>query len=183
MHSPQLDVIASYGGNDRSIKDGFSFVRTNCFGTNVLCDVARRVGVERFLHIYNESAVQRAFLSARWFIKVMNVYYGTLHFIITGGLLMWVYLRRHEHYRQYRRLMAHWHAAMPGARFGGHAVVRRDRDDWDDRGGGKTLDIGREGTHRVRLAAIHQGQQHGGHQEHARGTLELRRQGRPGSGR
>jgi dTDP-glucose 4,6-dehydratase len=36
---------------DRSIKDGYSFVRTNCFGTNVLCDVARQVGVERFLHI------------------------------------------------------------------------------------------------------------------------------------
>ncbi len=36
---------------DRSIKDGYSFVRTNCFGTNVLCDVAMRVGVQRFLHI------------------------------------------------------------------------------------------------------------------------------------
>ena len=36
---------------DRSIKDGFSFVRTNCDGTNVLCDVALRVGVQRFLHI------------------------------------------------------------------------------------------------------------------------------------
>ena len=36
---------------DRSIKDGFSFVRTNCFGTNVLCDVARRIGIERFVHI------------------------------------------------------------------------------------------------------------------------------------
>ena len=36
---------------DRSIKDGYSFVRTNCFGTNVLCDVARQVGVERFVHI------------------------------------------------------------------------------------------------------------------------------------
>jgi len=36
---------------DRSIKDGYSFVRTNCFGTNVLCDVARQVGVQRFLHI------------------------------------------------------------------------------------------------------------------------------------
>jgi hypothetical protein len=35
----------------------------------------------------------------------MNVYYGTLHFIITGGLLWWVYLRRHEHYRQYRNLL------------------------------------------------------------------------------
>ena len=35
----------------------------------------------------------------------MNVYYGTLHFIITAGLLLWVYLRRHEHYRQYRNLL------------------------------------------------------------------------------
>ena len=36
---------------DRSIKDPYAFVRTNCFGTNVLCDVARRVGVQKFLHI------------------------------------------------------------------------------------------------------------------------------------
>ena len=36
---------------DRSIADPYAFVRTNCFGTNVLCDVARQVGVERFLHI------------------------------------------------------------------------------------------------------------------------------------
>ena len=36
---------------DRSIKDGSAFVRTNCTGTNVLCDVANQVGVERFLHI------------------------------------------------------------------------------------------------------------------------------------
>ena len=36
---------------DRSIKDGYSFVRTNCYGTNVLCDVALRVGIERFVHI------------------------------------------------------------------------------------------------------------------------------------
>ena len=36
---------------DRSIVDPYAFVRTNCFGTNVLCDVANRVGVGRFLHI------------------------------------------------------------------------------------------------------------------------------------
>lgn len=36
---------------DRSILDPYAFVTTNCFGTNVLCDVARRVGVQRFLHI------------------------------------------------------------------------------------------------------------------------------------
>ena len=36
---------------DRSIVNPDAFVRTNCDGTNVLCDVARHVGVERFLHI------------------------------------------------------------------------------------------------------------------------------------
>jgi len=36
---------------DRSIVSPDEFVRTNCDGTNVMCDVARRVGVERFVHI------------------------------------------------------------------------------------------------------------------------------------
>ncbi len=36
---------------DRSIASPDQFVRTNCDGTNVLCDVATRVGVERFLHV------------------------------------------------------------------------------------------------------------------------------------
>jgi hypothetical protein len=36
---------------------------------------------------------------------LLNVYYGTLHFAITAALLLWVYLRRHEHYRQYRNLL------------------------------------------------------------------------------
>jgi len=36
---------------DRSIVDPDTFVRTNCLGTNVMCDVARNIGVERFLHI------------------------------------------------------------------------------------------------------------------------------------
>ena len=36
---------------DRSITGPDAFVRTNCDGTNVMCDVARTIGVERFLHI------------------------------------------------------------------------------------------------------------------------------------
>jgi dTDP-glucose 4,6-dehydratase len=61
--SDQDVVLASMDGHDavvhfaaethvdRSIKDPYAFVRTNCFGTNVLCDVARQVGVSRFVHI------------------------------------------------------------------------------------------------------------------------------------
>ena len=36
---------------DRSLLDPDVFVRTNCTGTHVLCDAARRAGVERFLHV------------------------------------------------------------------------------------------------------------------------------------
>ncbi len=36
---------------DRSIVDPYAFVHTNVFGTNVLCDVARRLEVGRFVHI------------------------------------------------------------------------------------------------------------------------------------
>jgi len=36
---------------DRSIASPDEFVHTNCDGTNVMCDVARRVGLDRFLHI------------------------------------------------------------------------------------------------------------------------------------
>lgn len=36
---------------DRSLLDPDVFVRTNCTGTNVMCDEARNAGVERFLHV------------------------------------------------------------------------------------------------------------------------------------
>jgi dTDP-glucose 4,6-dehydratase len=48
------DVVVHFAAEthvDRSIVDPYAFVHTNCFGTNVLCDAARRVGVERFVHI------------------------------------------------------------------------------------------------------------------------------------
>ena len=36
---------------DRSISGPDEFVRTNCFGTNVVMDTARRLGIERVIHI------------------------------------------------------------------------------------------------------------------------------------
>jgi dTDP-glucose 4,6-dehydratase len=48
------DVVVHFAAEshvDRSITGPDAFVRTNCDGTNVMCDVARIVGVERFVHI------------------------------------------------------------------------------------------------------------------------------------
>ena len=51
---PGHDVVVHFAAEshvDRSIEDPYAFVHTNVFGTNVLCDVARRSDIERFVHI------------------------------------------------------------------------------------------------------------------------------------
>jgi dTDP-glucose 4,6-dehydratase len=48
------DVVVHFAAEshvDRSIASADEFVHTNCDGTNVMCDVARRTGVQRFVHI------------------------------------------------------------------------------------------------------------------------------------
>lgn len=51
---PGHDAVVHFAAEshvDRSITDPGAFVRTNCDGTNTLCDVARTCGLERFVHI------------------------------------------------------------------------------------------------------------------------------------
>jgi len=60
---------------------------------------------EQHVWIFHEQAIQQAFLASHWFIRVMNIYYGTLHFVITVGLLIWLYRKRHHAYRPMRNLL------------------------------------------------------------------------------
>jgi dTDP-glucose 4,6-dehydratase len=51
---PGHDAVVHFAAEshvDRSIVSPDAFVRTNCSGTNVLCEVARQTGVDRFLHV------------------------------------------------------------------------------------------------------------------------------------
>lgn len=51
---PGHDAVVHFAAEshvDRSLLDPDVFVRTNCSGTNVMCDIATREGVERFVHI------------------------------------------------------------------------------------------------------------------------------------
>ena len=47
----QVVHFAAESHVDRSIAGPDAFVHTNCFGTNVLCDIARQLDIERFLHV------------------------------------------------------------------------------------------------------------------------------------
>lgn len=66
----------------------------------------RLVDWERALHLYNEHAWQQAFLHATWIVRVLNIYYGTLHFFVTGAVLVWMYRHRYSAYRTARTLLA-----------------------------------------------------------------------------
>ena len=51
---PGHDAVVHFAAEshvDRSLLDPDVFVRTNCSGTNVMCDIAAQVGVDRFVHI------------------------------------------------------------------------------------------------------------------------------------
>ena len=47
----QVVHFAAESHVDRSISGPDAFVHTNCDGTNVMCDVARQLDIERFLHV------------------------------------------------------------------------------------------------------------------------------------
>ena len=63
------------------------------------------VSWEKSLHIFVEQPIQEVFLGWQWFLKLWNIYYGTLHFAITAGLLIWIFLRRQESYKKFRNLL------------------------------------------------------------------------------
>jgi hypothetical protein len=66
---------------------------------------------EEWLHVYNEEAVQQAFLGARGFIRFWNVYYGTAHFVVTAAALIWLFRRRPARYALWRNTLA-WTTAL-----------------------------------------------------------------------
>ncbi|MGH9166161.1 MAG: phosphatase PAP2 family protein [Acidimicrobiales bacterium] len=64
------------------------------------------VGVERLLGSFHEETVQEWFLGWRGFISFWNVYYGTAHFVVTVGVLVWLFRRQPVRYPLWRNTLA-----------------------------------------------------------------------------
>lgn len=58
--------------------------------------------LENLFAIDVELAINRAVAGVNWLAVGANYYYATLHFIVTIGVLVWLYIRRPEHYRPLR---------------------------------------------------------------------------------
>jgi len=61
---------------------------------------------ERAVGLYHEETIQRLFLGVRPLVKAFNVYYGSAHFLVTAGVLAWLFVRHPDRYPRWRWSLA-----------------------------------------------------------------------------
>jgi len=65
------------------------------------------IRVERAVGLFHESTIQHFFLHAgRTFMEFWNLFYGTFHFIVTTGALIYIFRRFPERYARWRNTLA-----------------------------------------------------------------------------
>ncbi len=64
------------------------------------------IHLERLVGLYHEESIQRLFLGTRPLVKALNVYYGTAHFVVTAGILIWLFIRHPDRYPRWRWALA-----------------------------------------------------------------------------
>jgi hypothetical protein len=61
--------------------------------------------LEHGLHLNIELSINRLFTHVHWLGVGADYYYSTLHFVLTIGVLVWLYIRHPDRYVFYRRLI------------------------------------------------------------------------------
>ena len=64
------------------------------------------IKLERAVGLYHEESIQRLFLGVRPVMKAFNVYYGSAHFLVTAGVLAWLFVRHPDRYPRWRWSLA-----------------------------------------------------------------------------
>ncbi len=72
--------------------------------------IARRHGrsvqhLQDLLHLNFELSVNHFVARTEWLAQIMNYYYATLHFIVTIGVMVWLFVRRPHIYRGARTVL------------------------------------------------------------------------------
>ena len=64
------------------------------------------VRIERAVGLFHEESIQQWFLGWRSFIQFWNLYYGTFHFVVTAGCIVWLFRRFPDKYVRWRTTLA-----------------------------------------------------------------------------
>ena len=93
----------------------YSWTR-NLFGSNKIAadgipdqaftNAVRVIRAGDALNLFHEEAIQAWFLPYKWFIQFWNTWYGTMHFIVTLGVFILLFLKRRDVFPQWRNTLA-----------------------------------------------------------------------------
>ena len=64
------------------------------------------IRIERDLGLYHEQRIQHWFIGWHSFVQFWNVFYGTFHFAVTAGCIIWLFMRFPETYVKWRTTLA-----------------------------------------------------------------------------
>lgn len=87
----------------------YSSVR-NLFGsasvgtTRALRNAEIVIDIEEAIWLYVEADIQAWFLDLGWFLRTWNIFYGTLHFVVTAFAMIWLYRRHPSDYPRLRTI-------------------------------------------------------------------------------
>jgi hypothetical protein len=70
--------------------------------SEALENAERVIDIEQAMSLFFEEDLQSLFLDQEWFLWFSNIFYGTFHFGVTIGALVWLFWRFPAHYRPWR---------------------------------------------------------------------------------
>ena len=62
------------------------------------------IAFEKAIGMFHEQTIQRWFLDTPW-IPFFNIFYGTAHFIVTLGVLIWLFVKRRPWFGRWRSML------------------------------------------------------------------------------
>jgi membrane-associated phospholipid phosphatase len=82
-----------------------SISSTPAAADNALLNAERVIDVERFFGLFFEEGLQEAFLDNEAFIRFWNIFYGSLHFVVTIFAMVWTYVKYPWRYSLWRNTL------------------------------------------------------------------------------
>jgi hypothetical protein len=85
----------------------YTFVR-NQFGSaavgvqHAYTNAVRVIDLEKALGLFHEATIQGWFLGMPWFLRLINIFYGSFHFVVTAAVLVWLAARHPRDYPTWR---------------------------------------------------------------------------------
>ncbi len=85
-----------------TIRNQFGSAIGGTIRVQALHNAERVIDFERALNLFHEQWIQQQFIASVWFIRFWNIFYGSLHFAVTLGVMIYLFRRYPDRYIRMR---------------------------------------------------------------------------------